>query len=205
MACSAWSSGFPPPSGSGLVPWSGEERRSAWNELNGTFFASRGSGVQIPSAPLGNLGQGHDGPGLFVFEDHLSLRCHPDRAGPGDTRRSQTDFPSSPDTCSNQLPGVSSGPAAGDGGQRCRARPAGGRIRAQTRTACSAGAAHRAFGGGLENRWARSSARTPRRQRTLKAAPGRPDRASTLVTPHSLAGSLSAGVSCWLFNQISQT
>jgi hypothetical protein len=60
-------------------------------------FASRGSGVQIPSAPLGNVGQDHHGPDLFAFEDHLSLRCHPDRAGTGDTGRSQTDFPSSAD------------------------------------------------------------------------------------------------------------
>jgi hypothetical protein len=70
-----------------------------------------------------------DGPDLLVFEDHLSLRCHPDRAGPCDTRRSQTDFPPSPDTCPNQVPGVSSG-LAGDGGQRCRCRPQA-RIHAQ--------------------------------------------------------------------------
>src|SRR5689334_21336378 len=43
-------------------------------------FALRGSGVQIPSAPLGNADQGHDHRPRRLRQDPLSLRCHRDRA-----------------------------------------------------------------------------------------------------------------------------
>jgi hypothetical protein len=49
-----------------------------------TPFASRGPGVQIPSAPLGIAGQGPIRAARRAFEDHLSPRCHWDGASQAD-------------------------------------------------------------------------------------------------------------------------
>jgi hypothetical protein len=48
-------------------------------------FASRGSGVQIPSAQLGIAGQCTPGMLDRPAEDHLSPRCHWDRTAVGGT------------------------------------------------------------------------------------------------------------------------
>ncbi len=58
-------------------------------ELVTTSFASRGSGVQIPSSPLGNTGQSMCGTPVRSPEDHLSPKCHPDQPSGTGSRRPQ--------------------------------------------------------------------------------------------------------------------